>query len=106
MGQSLTSEALNLTHFGMSIPEALDAPTVFSENRPSSLRPGSALPRPISVEDRIWREAIGELDRRGHEIVVAGSWVHGKPMATRYRRENGVIAGGVSRRRSIGYAMG
>ena len=97
---------LNLTHFGMNIQEALAAPSVFSQHLPLSFCPRSAFPGRVSAEDRVSPEVIAEFGRRGHEIVVAGSWAHGKPMAIRCHREHGVIAGGVSRRGNIGYAMG
>jgi len=97
---------LNYVVFGMNIQEALDAPTVHSLHFPSSFYPRSAYPGRIDVEDRIAREVVSGLERRGHEVVLLDGWSNGKAMGIRYDRERGVIQGGVSPRRQIGYALG
>jgi gamma-glutamyltranspeptidase/glutathione hydrolase len=97
---------LNHVDFGMDIQEALDAPTVHSEHFPSSFYPREAHPARMRAEDRIPQEVIAELERRGHEVVVADGWVNGKCMGIQYDKERGVIMGGVSPRGKIGYALG
>jgi gamma-glutamyltranspeptidase/glutathione hydrolase len=97
---------LNYMDFGMTIQEAVDAPTVHSEHFPSSFYPREAHPGRMAVEGRISREVIVELERRGHEVVVAGDWVNGKVMGIRHDKARGVIQGGVSPRGQIGYALG
>jgi gamma-glutamyltranspeptidase/glutathione hydrolase len=97
---------LNVIEFGMDIQEALDAPTVHSEHFPSSFYPRQAHPVRVVAEDRIPPEVIAELERRGHEVVVADGWANGKCMSIRYDGERGVIMGGVSPRGQIGYALG
>jgi len=90
----------------MNLQEALDAPTVYSAHFPSSFYPHTAYPGRMVVEGRIPREVTEELERRGHEVVVTGGWENGKVMGIRYDRARGVIMGGVSPRRSIGYGLG
>jgi gamma-glutamyltranspeptidase/glutathione hydrolase len=97
---------LNFVDFRMNIQEALDAPTVHSEHFPSSFYPREAYPGRVVVESRVPREVIAELERRGHEVVVAAAWVNGKVMGIRYDKARGVIRGGVSPRGQIGYALG
>jgi gamma-glutamyltranspeptidase/glutathione hydrolase len=60
----------------------------------------------VVVEDRIPQEVISQLGRRGHEVIVTDGWVNGKAMGIRYDGERGVIAGAVSPREQIGYALG
>ena len=97
---------LNYTDFGMNIQEALDAPTVHSVHFPSSFYPRGAYPGRMVVEDRIAPEVQAELERRGHQVVVADGWSHGKVMGIRYDRERGVILGGVAAKGNIGYGLG
>jgi gamma-glutamyltranspeptidase/glutathione hydrolase len=97
---------LNHIEFGMNIQEALDAPTVHSEHFPSSFYPREAHPARMVAENRIPQQAIAELERRGHEVVVKDGWGNGKCMGIRYDKERGIILGGVSPRGKIGYALG
>jgi len=97
---------LNYVEFGMNIQEALDAPTLHSIHFPSSFYPRRAYPGRVEAEDRIPREVIAALVLRGHEVVLLDGWANGKAMGIRYDKERGIILGGVSPRRLIGYAAG
>lgn len=97
---------LNYVDFGMDIQEALDAPTLHSVHFPSSFYPRTAYPGRVEAEGRISREVIAALERRGHEVALLDGWANGKAMGIRYDQERGVILGGVSPRRMIGYALG
>jgi gamma-glutamyltranspeptidase/glutathione hydrolase len=97
---------LNYMEFGMNIQEALDAPTLHSVHFPSSFYPRKAYPGRVEAENRIPKEVITALERRGHEVGLLDGWANGKAMGIRYDRERGVIQAGVSPRRSIGYALG
>ncbi len=97
---------LNYVDFEMNIQEALDAPTVHSAHFPSSFYPRVAYPGQVVAEGRISPQVVAELERRGHEVVVAGDWANGKVMGIRYDGARGVIRGGVSPRWQIGYALG
>ena len=97
---------LNYVDFGMNLQEALDAPTVHSTHFPSSFYPRNAYPGRVVAESRISRQVISDLESRGHEVVVAGEWAHGKVMGIRFDKKHGTILGGVSPKGTIGYALG
>jgi gamma-glutamyltranspeptidase/glutathione hydrolase len=97
---------LNYVDFGMTIQEALDAPTVHSDHFPSSFYPRQAFPLRVSAENRIPAEVIQELERRGHDVHLVDGWVHGKVMGIRLDQENGVILGGAAPKGEVGYAVG
>ena len=97
---------LNYMEFGMNIQEALDAPTLHSVHFPSSFYPRNAYPGRVEAENRIPKEVITALKRRGHEVGLLDGWENGKAMGIRYDKERGIILGGVSPRRLIGYALG
>jgi gamma-glutamyltranspeptidase/glutathione hydrolase len=97
---------LNYVEFGMNIQEALDAPTLHSVHFPSSFYPRAAYPGRVEAEGRISPEVTVALERRGHEVALLDGWTNGKAMGIRYDKERGVILGGVSPRRFIGYAIG
>ena len=97
---------LNHAHFGMSLQEALDPPTVHSVHFPSSFYPRQAYPGRVVAEGRIDSAVVAELERRGHEVEVTDGWANGKPMAIQFGGPGGVIAGAVSAKGTIGYALG
>lgn len=97
---------LNYVDFGMDIQAATDAPTFHSLHFPSSFYPRTAYPARLVVEDRISPAVREELARRGHEVVLTEGWANGKVMGIRYDTERGVILGGASPRRNLGYALG
>lgn len=97
---------LNFVVFGMNIQEALDAPLVYSAHFPSSFYPREAFPGTVVVEGRIPAMVISELEKRRHRVEKTNDWEVGKAMGIHIHPETGVIMGGVSPRRTIGYAMG
>jgi len=56
---------LNHVVYGMSLQEAIDAPTVHSEHFPSSFYPRKAHPLRVVAEGRISSEALAELEQCG-----------------------------------------
>ncbi len=97
---------LNHVVFGMNLQKALDAPTITCVHFPSSFYPRPAYPNRVEVEGRLSPDVIKALERRGHEVAVIDGWANGKVMGIHLDREHGVIAGAVSPRRTIGYALG
>jgi len=97
---------LNHIVFGMNLQAALDAPTVTCVHFPSSFYPRPAYPNRVEVEGRLPADVVRELEGRGHEVKAIGDWANGKVMGIRFDGERGVIAGGVSPRRAIGYGLG
>ena len=97
---------LNHIVFGMTLQEALDAPTAHSVHFPSSFYPRPAFPGRVDMEDGFPAEVVADLERRGHEIKRIGRWESGKVMGIRIDQARGVIMGAVSPRRSVGYGLG
>jgi gamma-glutamyltranspeptidase/glutathione hydrolase len=97
---------LNHAEFGMNIQAALEAPTVYSVHFPSSFYPRSSYPGCMFAEDRIPKRVIAGLRRKGHEITVVDGWNNGKVMGIRLDASRGVIHGGVSPRKQIGFCAG
>lgn len=97
---------LNYVDFGMTIQEALDAPTVHTDHFPSSFYPRQGFPLSVCAENRIPAEVLHDLERRGHLIHVTDGWVHGKAMGIRFDPERGVILGGAAPKGEVGYAIG
>ncbi|MDP6717452.1 MAG: gamma-glutamyltransferase, partial [Pirellulaceae bacterium] len=96
---------INVTDFGMDLQEAIDAPTVYSQHFPSSFFPRNAFPGQATVEGRIDRQTISELEQRGHQIVVNDDWAHGRVQAIGINHCTGFIHGAVSPRGSMASAM-
>lgn len=97
---------LNVVVFGMSVQEALDAPTFHSQHFPSSFYPRAQYPGRLVVESRISKPTLDELRRRGHDVVETGPWSNGRVLAIRTDRESGLMFGGASPRAETGYALG
>jgi gamma-glutamyltranspeptidase/glutathione hydrolase len=97
---------LNVVDFGMSIQEALDAPTFHTQHFPSSFYPRAQFPGRVVVESRIPAHVLDELRRRGHEVVETGPWSNGRVLAIGIDQARGLIFGGASPRVETGYAIG
>jgi gamma-glutamyltranspeptidase/glutathione hydrolase len=97
---------LNVVEFGMSIQEALDAPTFHSQHFPSSFYPRAQFPGRLVAEGRIAPETLNDLRRRGHDVQVAGDWANGRVLAIRTDPDRGLIFGGASPRIETGYSIG
>ena len=85
---------------------AIDAPVFYSTHFPSSFYPRRAYPGEMVVEGRVAPETVAELEERGHKGKVTADWEVGKAMGITFDETNGVISGGSSPRRQIGYALG
>jgi gamma-glutamyltranspeptidase/glutathione hydrolase len=94
---------LNMVHGDMNLQEALDAPGFHSTHMPSSFYPRDAHPGQLYIEDRFDPEVIAELERRGHRVVVGGSWTEG--YTTAVARDGGWLKAAASPR-GRGYAIG
>jgi gamma-glutamyltranspeptidase/glutathione hydrolase len=95
---------LNVVDFGMSLQEAIDAPTVHSEHFPSSFYPRPAYPNRLAAEDRIPPEVLTELRRRGHDVQVDPPWCHGRVLAVASEGK-GRVAAAASPRFGTAYAQ-
>jgi len=97
---------LNVVEFGMSIQEALDAPTFHTQHFPSSFYPRAQHPGLVEVEGRIPEGVREQLRALGHRVQATGDWSNGRVLAIRTDPERGLIFGGASPRLETGYAIG
>ncbi|MHC4714261.1 MAG: gamma-glutamyltransferase family protein [Planctomycetota bacterium] len=81
---------LNVVEFGMSLQEAVEAPTFWSTHWPSSFYPRAAEPGKVNVEKRIPAGVRRELKSRGHRVKVLGAWSGGNTLAAMIDRKTGV----------------
>lgn len=97
---------LNVVVFGMSIQQALDAPTFHTQHFPSSFYPRAQHPGRLVVESRIPENVREALRARGHQVKETGPWSNGRVLAIRIDRDRGLLFGGASPRLETGYAIG
>ncbi len=95
---------LNVVDFGMSVQEAIDAPTVHSTHFPSSFYPRDAYPKVVEAENRIAPATLDALRARGHIVNAIDDWSNGKVMGIRINSAK-TLEAGVSPRGEIGHAM-
>jgi gamma-glutamyltranspeptidase/glutathione hydrolase len=94
---------LGHVHFGRNLQEAIDAPSFHSNHMPSSFYPRDIHLNEVEIEER--SEAIGELRRRGHDVVVRPPWSLGRVSAVA-REPDGLLKAGANARGMQGYAVG
>jgi len=89
---------LNVVEFGMSLQEAVEAPTFWSDHWPSSFYPRAAEPGRLHVEKRIPAKVRRELKSRGHKVKLAGAWQGGNTLAAAIDGKTGVLSAAASPR--------
>ena len=77
-----------------------------NEHFPSSFFPHPAYPGRLHVEARLPAGVADELRRRGHEVVVEGSWSLGRLCAVARDPMHGLLRGAANPRGMQGYAIG
>jgi gamma-glutamyltranspeptidase/glutathione hydrolase len=97
---------LNLVEFGMSLQEAVEAPTFWTGHFPLSFYPRTADPGSLCIESRVPKRCRDDLANRGHRIRRQGPWAGGNTMAASIDRKTGVICGAASPRYDTAYAVG
>jgi gamma-glutamyltranspeptidase/glutathione hydrolase len=97
---------LNLAEFGMSLQEAVEAPTFWTKHFPSSFYPRTAEPGSLHVESRIPWAAADALAAKGHSVHREGPWSGGNTMAVAIDRKTGTLLGAASPRHNPAYAAG
>jgi gamma-glutamyltranspeptidase/glutathione hydrolase len=95
---------LRHVHAGMNLQEAIDAPAWHSEHFPSSFWPRQARPGVLVVEGRVPRDAVAELEHRGHIVEIGADWSEGRLAAA--SREGQRRRAAANPRGMQGYAAG
>jgi gamma-glutamyltranspeptidase/glutathione hydrolase len=95
---------LNHVQYGMNLQEAIDAPAFHTRHFPSSFHPRESFPLAVHVEERVGRDVIAGLARRGHRVTVAPAWSLGRVSAV--ARADGFLYAAANPRGMQGYAVG
>jgi gamma-glutamyltranspeptidase/glutathione hydrolase len=96
---------LSFVDFGMSLQEAVEAPTVNVAHFPASFYPRRAEPGVVYVEARIAESVTKELEARGHLVRRVHPWSQGNTLAVRLDSETGVRSAAASPRLDPAYAL-
>ena len=97
---------LNVLEFGMSLQEAVEAPTFWTRHFPGSFYPRAAEPGSLHVEGRVPESVRAALAARGHKLHVAGDWSGGNTLAAAIDPATGVRQAAASPRLEPAYAAG
>lgn len=91
---------------GLNLQEAIDAPAWNSGAFPSSFYPRTWIPGRLVAESRLGAETLGELRRRGHDVLDAGPWSLGRLSAVSRDPDTGILRAAANARGAQGYAAG
>lgn len=105
--QALLQVLLNITVFGMTPQQAVEAPRFASYSFPDSFEPHAYAPGVLYVEGRVPASVRDGLAARGHEVLAWPDfvWRAGAVCVQRRDSATGVIAAGADPRRPA-YAVG
>jgi gamma-glutamyltranspeptidase/glutathione hydrolase len=96
---------LRLSQHDMNLQAAIDAPTVQTEHIVNSVYPRALGSGNCIMEDRFPAATISELERRGHNVKLAGAWSSfGRVCAAAKRRQ--LLEGAATPRLQQAYAVG
>jgi gamma-glutamyltranspeptidase/glutathione hydrolase len=99
-GQWLLQFYLCRAAYGMSIPEAIEAPRLSSEHTPGFFAPHASEPNRVRIEPRFGPRVLDELRRRGHDLDVAPDWTEGFVSCAAFNEDSGLIEAGCDPRGS------
>jgi gamma-glutamyltranspeptidase/glutathione hydrolase len=99
-GQWLLQFYLCRAAFGMSIPEAIEAPRLSTEHTPGFFAPHASEPNRVRIEPRFGARVLEELRRRGHDLDIAPDWTEGFVSCAAYDEDSGLIEAGCDPRGS------
>ncbi|MFG3505203.1 gamma-glutamyltransferase family protein [Streptomyces sp. NPDC047821] len=97
---------LALTHGGLDLQAAIDAPNWHNEGFPGSFHPRGMRPGGLTVESRMDPAVVEELRRRGHDVTVGGPWTEGRLCAVARDPRTGILSAAANPRGMQGYAVG
>ncbi|RST17811.1 gamma-glutamyltransferase family protein [Streptomyces sp. WAC05374] len=97
---------LALTHGGLDLQAAIDAPNWHNESFPGSFHPRGMRPGGLTVESRMDPAVVEELRRRGHDVTVGGPWTEGRLCAVARDPRTGILSAAANPRGMQGYAVG
>jgi gamma-glutamyltranspeptidase/glutathione hydrolase len=92
--------------FGHDLQAAIDAPMFHTSHFPESFAPHAARPGSLHVESRVGDAVLGELRRRGHDVVEADPWSLGRLCVVGRDSKTGMLSAAANPRGGQGYAAG
>jgi gamma-glutamyltranspeptidase/glutathione hydrolase len=92
--------------FGHDLQAAIDAPMFHTSHFPESFAPHAARPGSLFVESRVGDGVLGELRRRGHDVVEANPWSLGRICVVGRDGKAGMLSAAANPRGGQGYAAG
>jgi gamma-glutamyltranspeptidase/glutathione hydrolase len=96
---------LRMVHHGMTIQQAIDAPSFHTEHWPSSFWPRAARPGKVVLEGRFADSVVQDLAARGHAVSKGDDWSEGRLSGARIEPDGQMFAG-ANPRGMQGYAVG
>ncbi|HET6237266.1 MAG TPA: gamma-glutamyltransferase [Acetobacteraceae bacterium] len=96
---------LRMVHHGMTIQQAIEAPSFHTEHWPSSFWPRAARPGKMVLEGRFDDAVERDLAARGHLVSKGEDWSEGRLSGARLEPDGQVFAG-ANPRGMQGYAVG
>ena len=93
-GQWLLQFYLCRAAFGMSAPQAIEAPRLSSEHTPGFFAPHASAPNRTRIEPRFGEAVLDELRRRGHDLDVAPDWTEGLVSCAEWDADTGIVEAG------------
>lgn len=97
---------LRLLVSGMSLQEAIDAPTFHTTSFPASFHPRATEPGVLVHESRLAPHLLEGLRARGHELLDQGPWSLGRMCVVGRDPETGILSAAANPRGMQGYAVG
>ncbi|MER7108312.1 gamma-glutamyltransferase family protein [Streptomyces sp. NPDC000229] len=97
---------LAVTHGGLDLQAAIDAPNWHNDGFPGSFHPRGMRPGGLTVESRMTPAVVEELRRRGHDVTVGGPWSEGRLCAVARDPRTGILSAAANPRGMQGYAAG
>ncbi len=99
-GQWLLQFYLCRAVYGMTIPEAIEAPRLSSEHTPGFFAPHASEPNRVRIEPRFGAKVLDELRKRGHDLDLAPDWTEGFVSCAAFDADTGLIEAGCDPRGS------
>ncbi|GGU24229.1 gamma-glutamyltransferase family protein [Streptomyces lavendofoliae] len=97
---------LGVTHGGLDLQAAIDAPGWHNDSFPGSFHPRGMRPGGLTVESRMDPAVVEDLRRRGHDVTVGGPWTEGRLCAVARDPRTGILSAAADPRGMQGYAVG
>ncbi|MGI5479880.1 gamma-glutamyltransferase family protein [Streptomyces lavendofoliae] len=97
---------LAVTHGGLDLQAAIDAPGWHNDSFPGSFHPRGMRPGGLTVESRMDPAVVEDLRRRGHDVTVGGPWTEGRLCAVARDPRTGILSAAADPRGMQGYAVG